>query len=263
MKWNKLFLCLIFVLFVQFVNGQMIKDVFPLSREFRKGGLYVAPLGTYSIGNKIEGVISDTAFNYDYETQGKGKFGYGIEVGWFHTFKGYQVGDFFEGGISYRRFAGEADHSGLLRNDTAFAEIRSANKLTTQFVTASFRAVDVINLEPGKFFTWGLGLNYNYLFSSNYQRGSDYPNSFERFQSQSSVQGHVQIGFGVKVAKKVLLMPTLETPLFTVYPTGDFNPAFTFFSAKYQPIIVGLRFMFLREDPVNCNAPQLMPTPGN
>jgi hypothetical protein len=64
------------------------------------------------------------------------------------------------------------------------------------------------------------------------------------------------------MSKHLLFIPTLETPLVSILPTGNIEPSIQFLNVNYQPLIISLKFMILRNDPVNCNAPRLknMPT---
>ncbi len=237
--------------------AQMAKDVFPLSRQYKKSGFYISPLATISFGNNKEGVFNQAAdTSYEYEVTGRGKWAYGLELGWFQTFDNALLFDFIEGGIGYRLFQGAAEHEGELKVlNNAIANVKSDNEFKAHTLVATLRAVKARQLGKKSFFTYALGANFNYLFSKSYDRGESYPNSYETFLNESSLQIHVQVGVGFKVSDKLLLIPTLETPLVTAYPTDQLNPAFPFFEANYHPLIIGLKFMFLREDPVNCNAP--------
>ena len=245
------------------VYSQMRKDVFPLSREYKKGGFYVSPQATISFGNKETGTLNIVDTSYQYEVTGRGKWGYGVELGWFHTFKDLVVIDFVEGSVAYRVFQGAAEHKGeLFVNDVMTNSITSDNTFKTQNLVGSVRAVEVKQLGKTSFLTMALGANFNYILSSQYKRGESYPNSYETFLNKTSAQAHVQVGLGFKASKKLLVIPILETPIVTLYPSESLNPAFPFFKANYHPLIIGLKFMFLREDPVNCNAPQLMGVPS-
>ncbi len=106
-------------------------------------------------------------------------------------------------------------------------------------------------------------MNYNYSFSQSFERENNYPNGYETFLDKSNLQAHIQLGYGFRLNKQLLMIPTLETPIVSVLPTDNLNPAFPFFSANYHPLIIGLKFMLIRKDPVNCNAPVLKSIPTN
>lgn len=235
--------------------AQLPRDVFPLNREFKKGGLYIAPQGTYSFGSESEGSYSVVDTNYAYEVSGNGKFAYGIEAGWFHSFKNPRLIHFLEAGLAYRVFKGEADHQGLLSTPLSERPFQSDNSFNNQYLVGTFRATNAKQLGKRSFLSTSLGVNFNYLLSEDYRRSAPYPLEDEKFHDASSLQLHLEMGVGFRVSRQLIAMPTIETPLLTAYPTDQLNPAFPFFSTKYQPVIIGIKFFFLREDPENCNAP--------
>ncbi len=242
--------------------SQLAKDIFPLKREFKNGGFYFAPQATISFGNKEEGNYSTVDTSYNYEVIGRGKWGYGIELGWFHSFEKPRLIHFVEGGIAYRLFKGAAEHNGELSSPIGSQTFASDNTFDAQLLVASLRAVNVKQLGVNSFLTTAIGANFNYKIADKYSRSETYPLNDEVFLKQSTAQLHFQLGIGFRVSKKVLLVPTLETPLVTAYPLDKLNPAFPFFNANYHPLIIGLKFMFLQEDPVNCNAPVYQGIPG-
>jgi hypothetical protein len=234
----------------------MLRDVFPLNREFKRGGFYISPLATVSIGNKETGQYSLADTSYAYEVIGRGKWGYGLELGWFHSFENPRLIHYLEGAISYRMFQGHAEHEGTLDKGLSTTNFSSENDYKVQLATAVVRAVNAKQLGKFSFLHNALGINFNYRFSDSYERSSTYPyQEEERFMKQSVLQLHYQLGVGFRLNRTMIVMPTIETPLITAYPSEDINPAFPFFSVKYHPLIIGVRFMFLREDPMNCNAP--------
>ena len=197
--------------------------------------------------------VLDTA--YQYEVTGSGKFGYGIEGGWFHSFENPRLFHFIEASAAYRVFRGQADHQGTLFNTLESTDFASKNTYDVQMLVASARAVNVKQLGKFSFLTTALGANFNYKLSDSYKRSSEYPLDRENFIDDMTLQLHFQIGFGMRLSRQLLMIPTIETPFITAYPIEELSPAFPFFDARYQPIIIGLKFMILREDPANCNAP--------
>lgn len=244
------------------LKAQMNRDEFPLTREFKKGGFYVSPLATFSFGSKKTGSYSIADTTYDYEVAGRGKLAYGIELGWFHSFKQPRLIHLIEAGLSYRVFKGEAEHEGTLSNPIGTELFKSDNTFSNQYIVASVRAVNTKQWGKKSFLYTSLGANFNYEIANSYDRSSVYPLSDEEFLNETSLQIHLQVGVGFRISRQMIIMPTIETPLLTILPTDGINPAFPFFSTNYQPIIIGLRFMFIREDPMNCNAPVFQGLPN-
>lgn len=250
--------------------SQANRNTFPLSREFKKSGFSLAPLATVSFGNKSElKQFANNAAGYEWEhvEVGRGTWNAGLELGYLKFFEGYQVGDYFEGALSYRRFSGVhyLEETNVVSPTgiplAAFREYENSWRLQT--ISASVRIIDIAFQKPNRFLTWGVGINYDYLLSSRFD--SDYPQGFlieQPFSNSHAVKAHFQVGYGFKLSKHLFFIPTLETPLLSIVPTSSLNPSIQFLDVNYQPLIIGLKFMILRKDPVNCNAPQLKNMPS-
>lgn len=245
-------------------NAQLNKDLFPLDRQFKRGGFYIAPELNYLLTiSDFEETASDNQGSYNYKVEPAGDFGYGLEIGWFHSFSRHRFVDYLEMGIGYRNFKGSAEHTGNYKSDTLRSSFSSSNTLSVQLAQLSFRATHVIQTGRHSLFTQSLGLNGNYFFSEKYIRDNPrYIQRFESFSNNPLIQLHLALGYAFQVSKKVLLIPSIESPLLNVYPI-ELRSGFEFFSAAYQPLIFKLRIQLLREDPVNCNAPTFNgPQPG-
>ena len=247
-----------FCLFLSFSSvAQLQKDILPLNREFKRGGFFISPEATISIGNKVGNEINFSDSSYSYEDIGRGIWRYGISLGWFHSFKRKQPIQFLEGSISYRVFKGETEHSGVLTESNTTSNFFSENIYSNQYINLGLRAKSFKQLGTFTFLTFGLGLNYYQEIANDYSRSSSYPQIEEEFASEGNFQIHFQVGVGFKLTDKLILIPTIETPLLTLIPSDQLNPAWPFFNANYQPFVIGFQLMFLREDPLNCNAPVL------
>lgn len=246
-------------------DAQVNRKTFPLSREYKKSGFSVAPLATVSFGNSSTTKrVLDNGREVAYEEVGRGTWNAGLELGWYKTFEGYKVGDYFEAAVSYRRFSGVhyLEFDTLTPLATVNSPIDFENSFEIQKFSIALRAIDIAWQKPKSFLTWGFGVNYDYLFSSTYE--NEFPVGFEsvsQFEDRHAVQVHFQLGYGFTVAKNIRFIPTLETPIVGFLPESP-NPGLRFFDVHYQPLVIGLKLMFLRKDPVNCNAPKLNSMPS-
>jgi hypothetical protein len=260
---KKAALTIILSAFALLTYGQMDKDIFPLNREFKRGGLYIAPHATYTLGNNNEDTYTNLDTTYNYSVDGSGKIGYGLEVGWFHSFKRARLVHYLEAGVAYRVFKGAAEHQGELSTLNGQQQFESENEFNNQYIVASFRATNATQLGKMTYLNTSLGLNYNYLLADDYERSAPDPPFEEEFQADQSLQLHLQIGIGMRLSRMLIAIPYIESPLLTAIPQGNIKPSFTYFSTDYQPFIIGIKFLLLREDPMNCNAPTFDgPQPG-
>lgn len=234
----------------------MDKDLFPLGREYRKTGFYVNPELTYllSTGTSSYSKTQDTT-NYDFDISGSGKISYGIEVGYFYSFKNPSIFHFLEGGVGYRKFSGKGDHKGTLTIPSGSADYTSENTVDVSLVHLSIRATHVKQLQRYSFLSNSIGVNLNYFISEKYNRSVAYPSLFDTFSKQVTGQINYQIGFGYRITKHTVLIPSIETSLIQFYSFDEVRSGFDFFSHGYQPLIFKLRIMLLRKDPINCKTP--------
>lgn len=253
---RKVFSILGLLLFGTSLFCQMDKDLFPLDRQYRRSGFYINPELTYllPIGTTKNTEAADT-LTYQYEVNGSGKIKYGIELGYFYSFKKSKIVHFVEGGIGYRAFAGEAEHKGTLFLPSDTTNFSSSNTINYNLAQISLRATHVKQLKRYSFISNSLGLNANYAISEKFDRSSSYPNNFDTFTNSFNGFLTYQIGFGYRITKHTILIPSIETTLLQVFPIDEVGSNFQFFSHDYHPIIFKLRIMLLRKDPVNCNAP--------
>ncbi len=253
-------LLLISILICVSTQAQMRKnrgDVFPLDRELRKGGLLIAPGLTYTLaGSKTDNSFSIEDTTYNYQAAPKGKLGFMLHLGWFHSFENPRLIDYIDFGLSYKYFTGEEQYKGS-NNSIPFSEVyyESQNTFKDHNLGVFFNATNTYNYTPNAFISNSLGVNFDYTFIKNRDRSTAYPIYQETFQNPSTAQLHYKIGFGFRVAKKLLVVPSIETPILSVYKFDNGKSTLQYFSSRYRPILFTLQFYFLRDKGVDCNAP--------
>jgi kynurenine 3-monooxygenase len=259
-KNSMLLILLCFSFFNSTVQAQSGKDIFPLSREYKNGFFYLAPSLTYTIPTAADFFEGEARFLVpteglaNREGSHTGKFGYGLELGWYHSFEQRYFFNWLEAGVAYRMFAGEADLETGDPTNALAATTSAQTSFNSHQGVAVLRAIRADQLGKFTFLTTGLGINGNYVFSESFDRDPDYAPFAEPVQDDIFGQVHFQLGVGFRMAEKLLLIPSVEVPVVNVYP--DFrSPTLTYFNGEYLPLIFSLRFMFLRNDPLNCNAP--------
>ena len=59
-------------------------------------------------------------------------------------------------------------------------------------------------------------------------------------------QLHFKVGYGFKLTGHIILIPAVETPVFSFVPEDRNFGMMRWFSSDHRPLIFSLRFLFLR-----------------
>lgn len=210
------------------------------------GFTYMAP------GKNQEHSILLEEEEFKFESRPKGSLRYMLQAGYYHTFKEERFFDFVEGGLSFKILRGTEEYSYLNRDVPVDPEEYS--KFEDQYAGLFVRATKVFQFSDHTFFTASLGLNGEYLFNQNRDTNHFFATD-PVMPDEKMVQAHLQIGFGIKVTDQILVIPSLETPILNILPFEDGKSTLPYFNSRYRPILLTFKIMFLRPDPLNCNAP--------
>ena len=194
--------------------------------------------------------MADTT--YTINTIPDGKFSFGAEIGWYHSFENPIFFHYLEGGIAYRSFKGAADIDLTKAWDSISITSSGTEEYTVTQLSGVFRAIRAKQLGKFTFFTWGPGINFDYHLSDNRNIASA---AFENTQQDMKLQLHLQLGFGFRMTERIIFLPQLEIPLFEGYPTGKWIATHAFAENDLYPLVLSFKIMLLRKDLLNCNAP--------
>lgn len=255
--YKKIYFVTILICLFSSIKGQLVNDVFPLSREFYPNGFYIAPLLTYNFPweEKATSQYQNTDSVYNYTNSTEGKFAYGFELGMYQTFKNNRIIDYIEGGVSYRKFEGKGNHQGLLQTSDTLKNFTSNNKFSYSQIGGVFRVVRADQLGRYTFLNTAIGVNAGYRLSYETEQSQAYPNNYEKEPEELFTQAHFQIGLGIRLTELILFIPSIEVPFMNLTPFEPFEPRFDAIGNKKHPVLFSLTFMFLKKDPMNCNAP--------
>jgi hypothetical protein len=234
----------------------MSKDQFPLSREFKNSFIYVAPGLTYTIpiaeGELLFNVI-DTNINH-YTRPQEGVISYAFEIGWYHTFERPRFFHYLDAGIAYRKFIGNSEFELEKTWDGGQLSQTADGRYDVAQITGVFRLIRSQQLGKFTFLTFGPGINFDYQLSDN---SSNSPFLENYLDDANRGHLHLQVGLGLRLTEKLIFQPQIELPILEFYTLGDLVPEHEFYNSKHYPILLSFRFMFLRKDLMNCNAPTL------
>jgi hypothetical protein len=225
-------------------------EIIPLEGKVRRGGFYIGPGLTYTLprsNNEEQEVFQNGDTSYAATYDPSGKFGLYLEAGWFQATRDPVIIDYWDIGLAYKNLRGREESLGLLRRgelaDTIFGEGDFAERLLTFHVNAN----KFIQTRNYQFIQLSLGANLDYRL------GSDHDHSLGPLLDPHALppdligQLHFKFGYGFKVTGSLLMIPAVETPIFSVMPADDGNwGKLQWFSSTYRPLIFTVRFLWLR-----------------
>ena len=245
-------LCLIGTssIYTQQYKHDFVRYIFPVVPEFKQGGFFIAPGLTYMApGSSEDNLTSTDGSKFDVEPKGDLRFM--LQAGYFHSFKEPYFWDFIEAGLSYKILMGQEEYLGGFGEENAIDRKNSVYE--DSYAGAFLRITKLTQFTDNFFITNSIGINGDYLF--NESRDPNYRFTENIGPEKQIVQAHYQIGFGIRASKRVLVIPTFETPILNLLPFENFKSTLPYYNSRYRPILITIKIMLLRPDPLNCNAP--------
>lgn len=225
-------------------------DIIPLEGQARRGGFYISPGLTYTFtrGKNLEEEMfraGDTSYTAVYDPNGRP--GLYLEAGWFYLTRDPVILDYWDFGLAYKNLRGNELFTGVFTRGDSSLAIVGEGEFAEQFLTVHANANKFFQVRDYQFIQVSLGLN------ADYRIGSAYAHTGDPFLNQHVLppnivgQAHFKLGYGFKVTGNLLIIPAIETPIFSVTPAdeGRFGQL-QWFSSNYRPLILSVRFMFLR-----------------
>jgi len=226
------------------------RDIIPLEGQARRIGFYFAPGVTYTLPrfkNTEEEVFSrgDTSFVATYDPDGK--LGLYLEAGLSWYTRDPVIVDYLDVGLAYKNLRGAEAYTGRYALGDSVAESAAEGDFAERMLTLHFNANKFIPTWRYQFVQLTLGANADYRLGSDYAHTGDSLLNGHSFPPDLWTQLHFKLGYGFKVSGKLLIIPAIETPIFSVIPSdeGRFG-SLQWFSSDYRPLILSVRFLFLR-----------------
>lgn len=253
-----LLLAITFGLLAQGLSAQKIfnkkrPEIFPLNGRYKLSGFHFAPGATYTLtrfSNSEEQVFSrgDSTFNATFSPSGG--VGIYVEGGWFQIFKYSSIIRYADVSLGYKQIKGAESYTGVLTRvgENPFQQVFEGDgSFDESFITLSLNLNNVLQLGDRTFLQNTIGANVDYRISSTRSYSAEFGLNQQEIPGTVRAQVHYKIGFGWKVSHRVIMIPSLETPILNVYEWDDGRSEIKYFSSRYRPIIFSLRFMLLRQ----------------
>jgi hypothetical protein len=265
-----LILLSLFLFTAELLHAQRLMDrkrpeLIPGDGKVRRGGFYVAPGLTYTLpraGSTDEELFRSADTNYTASFDPNGRFGLYLEAGWFHATRDPVILDYWDVGLAYKNFRGREDVIGVLRRGELTDTLLGEGRFAERYVTLHVNANKFIQTRDYQFIQLTLGANADYRLGSDYEHTASPVLNRHVFPPDLMGQVHFKIGYGFKMTGSLLVIPAVETPIFSIVPDDQENwGSLQWFSSTYRPLIFSVRFLWLRA-PKGFDCPPVIRQPG-
>ena len=250
----RLLLILLLVLLAPEMMGQRLMqrkrpDLIPLDGQAKRIGWFVGPGITYTLPrfkNEEEEVYrnADTVYTATYDPNGR--IGLYLEAGATWYTRDPLIVDYFDLGLAYKNLRGSEEYTGVLQHGDLTDSVEAEGTFAERFVTLSANANKFIQTADYQFVQLSLGANADYRIGSSYEHTGDPILNAHEFPPDLIAQLHFKLGYGFKLTGNLLLIPAIETPVFSFVPEDEDLGQLQWFSSQYRPLIFSVRFLFLR-----------------
>lgn len=225
-------------------------DLIPLEGQVRRIGFYLAPGLTYTLPrftDQEEEVFrrNDTSYVATYDPNGRlGLYAEG-GISWYT--RDPVIVDYLDLGIAYKNLRGRELVQGRYTIADTTAELAGEGEFAERLLTLHFNANKFIPTWRYQFVQLSLGANADYRLGSSYTHTADSALNAHTFPPDLWGQVHFKVGYGFKLTGRLFVIPSVETPVFSVVPEDDGRfGQLQWFSSNYRPLIFSVRFLFLR-----------------
>lgn len=250
----KLSLIAIFILAGSTLFGQGYdrkkKDAFPQTPRFEKTGWYFGlgvnyPLNVASIKEAEGSVIGDTTFVTT--SNPSGQLGAFAEFGRYHLIENLYFFRYWNYGIDYRWIHGTEGFENQLKTPTNSLPLATGeNSFSDHYLNAHIEISGVNKLSDKTFLQHTLGGQAGYSIISNRNYSTNLPGLDQKTQNRLHSYLYYRLGFGARVSKKLIMIPSIEVPLLNTYTFNTGRYDMPYFNSHYWPITVSIRFFLCR-----------------
>lgn len=250
--WLLLLIGLAADLLAQGFSERKRPEIFPTDGKMRRGGFYVAPGVTWTLTpfkEQEEREVfrsGDTVHTALFDP--RGRLGLYLEAGWFHATNDPVILDYWDFGLAYKQFRGRESFTGRYAVADSVGATLGEGAFNDQHLTAHVNANKLIQTKDYQFVQLSLGANLDWRFATDHTYSADLTRANAwNFPLEFTGQLHFKVGYGFKLTQQLMIIPAVESPIFSVQPTDDGRwGRLDWFSSTYRPLIFSVRFLFLR-----------------
>ncbi|TXI79104.1 MAG: hypothetical protein E6Q44_09660 [Flavobacteriales bacterium] len=225
-------------------------DLIPLDGQARRIGWYVAPGLTYTLPRATDGEQEvfrrgDTSYVATYDPNGR--LGLYLEGGLSWYTRDPVIVDYLDLGIAYKNLRGHEVANGRYAIADSVLDLVGEGAFAERLLTVHFNANKFIPTWRYQFVQLSLGANADLRLSADHDHTASPVLNEHRSPPDLWGQVHFKVGYGFKLTSKMFVIPAVESPIFSVKPADDARfGALQWFSSDYRPLILSVRFLFLR-----------------
>jgi hypothetical protein len=201
-----------------------------------------------------EGGITDTLYSGTFVQ--KGHIGAYAEIGRHKFLDYYFLLDNLDYGIGFKMLRGTETFDGVVKPDSVSIPVSNKGYFNESFVSAFINFSNIHQISDNKFIQNSLGFNLDYRVIENRTYSGINTGMIHSFPDDLLFQLHYKLGFGFRPQARIFVIPTIETPILTIYKLDDGKSTLQYFSSRYRPIIFTIRICFLKPRPSQDYAPK-------
>jgi len=229
-------------------------EIIPTDGKMRRGGLYFGLGATYTLarfGDEERELFRNADTSYTATFDPNGRFGPYVEVGWFHATRDPVILDYWDFGLAYKGLNGRQDHIGVLRfgpNEMdSSVVLPGSGRFRDHYASVHVNANKFFQTADRQFVQLSLGVNADLdVGSERSYTGDPFVLADQELPPPFIGQAHVKVGYGFRTRGRLLIIPALETPVVSVVPGDKGFGQLQWFNSRYRPLILSIRFLFLR-----------------
>lgn len=231
-------------------HSRTYNDVFPSYGDYHRRGWVFSPSLNYTLPglkkpNERLWITGDSVYDVAYDPGGR--LGVGLEFGRFHIIDRSRLISHIELNMGIKilhgieRFEATLDEAGRENPYTIYGE----GTFSHTYATMSFTASNIQQFSRTSFLQNSIGINgdYRVMANMNYDR-QGMPINLQN-PTRFIFQAHYRLGFGFKMARNLIVVPSIETPLITFYEYDDLKSTLAVFNSRFRPFILRLNILLM------------------
>jgi hypothetical protein len=226
------------------------KDAFPQTPRFEKTGWYFGlganyPLNVATIKEEEGTKIGDTTFATN--SNPSGQLGTFAEFGRYHMIENLYFFRYWNYGLNYRWIHGKErfENQGITPTGNGPVEL-GENSFSDHFLNAHIEISGVNKLSDKTFLQHTIGVQAGYAILSKRSYSTNLPGLEQKTQNRLHSYVYYRLGWGARVSKKLIMIPSIEVPLLNAYTFNSGRYDMPYFNSHYWPITFSVRFLLCR-----------------